>query len=139
MGAVLRRAAAAGWIASTGRFAPSSQPSCNRNPRQVWQSLLVQRKEPMVFAGAHSVRPGLPVHYETDRRGGLTYFAPAFIVVTEENYDPSSTGLDAPEGTTVHLVVLSPGQGTYVELSVPYEPEPGPDGLYPPRSWRWPS
>ncbi len=80
--------------------------------------------------------PGTIVHYETDRRGGLTYFLPAIVVVSDANHAEGSP-LPAPEGDTVHLVVFSPGMGTYVELSVPYAGTVGEDGMYPARTWRY--
>ena len=41
MGAVMRKAAKAGWCVPTERFVKSQRPECNRRPICVWQSRLL--------------------------------------------------------------------------------------------------
>lgn len=93
---------------------------------------------------------GEVVLYETDRRGGKSYFLPAivtcvvrthpdlpFLRAWEENGEPGGEGVQRrddgiyveenpvpiPRDGTLHLKVLTPGpQGTYDEFSVPYDP-----------------
>lgn len=45
LGAVMLAAQKRGWIEQTDSYAPSSRPSCHRNPRKVWRSKIVERKE----------------------------------------------------------------------------------------------
>ena len=40
MGAVMRRAAAAGVIEATDQYWPSDRPEAHRNPKRVWRSLV---------------------------------------------------------------------------------------------------
>lgn len=105
---------------------------------------------------------GRIVVYRTDGRNGLVYDLPAIVTVTPDSHpgdypDGSQNPLPVPEEGTVHLTVftpggfgttvdrakatdeafvgadnMQPGSGTYVEWSVPHDPEASP------RSWRWP-
>jgi hypothetical protein len=83
---------------------------------------------------------GRIVLYRTDGRNGLSYDLPAIITCTEESHagdypDGTPNDLPVPRKEDVHLTVFTPGQGHYVEISVPMAT----DVLNPsPRSWRWP-
>ncbi len=40
MGAIMRRAKTAGWIAPTDDYWPTARPEAHRNPKRVWRSLI---------------------------------------------------------------------------------------------------
>lgn len=79
--------------------------------------------------------PGSIVWYQTDERGGKSYYLPAIVSVTMANLNPQGVEEGGLEGLDsrlhVHLNVQSPGV-SYVEQNVPYDA----DGA--PRTWRWP-
>lgn len=87
---------------------------------------------------------GRIVLYQTDERGGLRYALPAMVACTRDSH-PGDWSVDpraehpvpVPESDQhVHLVVFTPGRGTYVEQNVPFDDSV--DDRPVPRSWRWP-
>lgn len=87
---------------------------------------------------------GRIVLYQTDERGGLRYALPAMVACTRDSH-PGDWSVDpraehpvpVPSSDQhVHLVVFTPGKGTYVEHDVPFDDSV--DDRPVPRSWRWP-